>query len=251
MSWTVVNIDNFVKKDDNDKNSQNDSDDGLTSEDVKEVKADDDNDKEDVEGNFVNKDDNDKNSQNDSDDGWNWIIKQWKKDEQEESRKKLFEGIEKQEQIERALKASKEIEEFCQLMKEEEDRRSHFYNELNEIERQILESDEIKVQAEKTTERKIGQKIKRSSDQTKDEQEESHKKLFEGIDAIEKQEQVENELNENKEIEKLRQLIKDRKSHYDNELNEIGRQILKLDGIKVQDEKNNRKKNWPKNQAEF
>ena len=47
MSWGIVNIENFVKKDGNDKNCQNDSDDGLTSEDVKEVKADDNNDKED------------------------------------------------------------------------------------------------------------------------------------------------------------------------------------------------------------
>ena len=52
-----------------------DSNDYLKNEDFKEVKTDDDNEKEDIEGNFVNN--NDKNSQNDSDDeGWNLLINQ-------------------------------------------------------------------------------------------------------------------------------------------------------------------------------
>ena len=50
-----------------------DSNDYLKNEDFKEVKTDDDNEKEDIEGNFVN--DNDKNYQNDCDDdeGWNLL----------------------------------------------------------------------------------------------------------------------------------------------------------------------------------
>ena len=106
-----------------------------------------------------------------------------KKDEQEKSsQKNLFEGIddkEKQKEIDRLLKVSKEAEEFFQLIKEEEDRKSIFYNEVNEIVMKILrqliedrrshyddELNEIKVQDEKTKERQIGQKIKLSSDQT-------------------------------------------------------------------------------------
>ena len=96
-----------------------------------------------------------------------------KKDEQEKSsQKNLFEGIddkEKQKEIDRLLKVSKEAEEFFQLIKEEEDRKSIFYNEVNEIVMKILrqliedrrshyddELNEIKVQDEKTEERQIG-----------------------------------------------------------------------------------------------
>ena len=103
----------------------------------------------------------------------------------------IFESDEIKVQVKKTTK--RKTESFCQNIKKKPKLSKStgayyfngcFYNDINVI------VDEIKVQSGKI-------------DQTKEDQEESHKKLFEGINDIEKQEQVEYELNENKEIEEI------------------------------------------------